>query len=547
MLPPTNLCDMIRSFLPGQTDGHGVAHISDRRDTTPAATVTKEAKQNTDAVENGSETAVHTPGPLPELVQKPPPATLPPAEDGWTEVVRKTRRSEATVTSSRDAQGRAFHNRYRQRDEVESISENILRLEEEKDALSKSLETTRLKSDRLIAGLENKCRQLEALARKFQQELESTRSQLSDATRALDACRLQQQEMAHLLDIRATELRDAQAALSEPDTISHGAVKRMVDQLNAEVYQMSALMSDHFPFGDRRPSLHTERQPAYARICENVGVGIAHAVMTCSHADDSALVQVIIQAYVVERIWWAFQMWSFTVNPGLINELSDLHEKIFLAGAHTQIWSFIRHTDRYITESQSISARWRSLTKRYLNHVSEQQATTNLRTFKDYLATGLVDILVIAGVPLSNEMISSRVHENFGERILSIVSRTLELRKVVGVDITDSEFEILRPHYGGHFHREFMENIEETGSGRRTAKSQDGQPVLCTTEMGLRRHEKKVGEGNGGFIEESVLIKPKVALYSMVEEFARQQWEEAGAPVRETPDGKNPTAVSDSR
>ena len=68
MLPPTNLCDMIRSFLPGQIDGHGVAHISDRRDTTPATTVTKEAKQNTDAVENGSETAVHTPGPLPELV-----------------------------------------------------------------------------------------------------------------------------------------------------------------------------------------------------------------------------------------------------------------------------------------------------------------------------------------------------------------------------------------------------------------------------------------------------------------------------------------------
>ena len=115
------------------------------------------------------------------------------------------------------------------------------------------------------------------------------------------------------------------------------------------------------------------------------------------------------------------------------------------------------------------------------------------------------------------------------------------------MDITDSEFEILRPHYGGCFHREFMENIEETGSGRRTAKSQDGQPVLCTTEIGLRRHGKKVGEGNGGFIEESVLIKPKVALCSMVEEFARQQWEEAGAPVRETPDGKNPTAVSDSR
>ena len=169
------------------------------------------------------------------------------------------------------------------------------------------------------------------------------------------------------------------------------------------------------------------------------------------------------------------------------------------------------------------------MTKRYLYHETEQQAATNLTAFKDYLAAGLVDILVIAGVPSSNEKISSRIQNSFGERISTIVARTLELRKVVGVDITDSELEILRPQYGDCFHREVMEDIEEVGSSRRTVMSQDGQLVLCTTDIGLRKREKK----GGGIIEGSILIKPKVALSSMIAGLAHPQREEVGDPVRE--------------
>lgn len=135
-----------------------------------------------------------------------------------------------------------------------------------------------------------------------------------------------------------------------------------------------------------------------------------------------------------------------------------------------------------------------------------------------------MDILVIAGVEMSTETIKSRVADSFGERISVIVRQTLEIRKVVGENMLSSEFEFLFPSCGRHFRGEWMIDAEGTGSSHgRGNRLPDGQLVLCTTELGLSRHEKTSHDESRNGIESNIIIKAKVMLHSVVEEFLQQQ------------------------
>ncbi|KAI0701305.1 hypothetical protein BC835DRAFT_1253227, partial [Cytidiella melzeri] len=310
--------------------------------------------------------------------------------------------------------------------------------------------------------------------------------------RALDVSRLKQQEMEALLKVRAAELRDAQVSLGKPHSISHGDVQRMVDKLNAEVYQMSALITDQLQFEEKRSSWHFQRsQSAYEHVNCVVGSGLAYAVAICSHGGDPTLAQVTIQAYCVERISWAVQTWSLFTEPS--------HNAVLKTS-----------TQRSSKGPQAISAQWRTLTRRYMR----QQTPTPSPLYAS-LMNGLVDILVLAGVLLPPNEVRSRIRISFGEKASAIVEHAMELRKAVGEEMVSSEFEILCPRYNDPFLSDLVEDAEGQGSPRASGKVLEGEPVLCTTEMGLYRYEKKTANGSRGTVEKKTLIKAQVVLCSM--------------------------------
>ncbi|KAI0086045.1 hypothetical protein BDY19DRAFT_996232 [Irpex rosettiformis] len=559
---------LYKPFLTIGTDTRETPDVSDPDTaiptTMPIGEVQEKVKVAGDVVE------LETTGQVPAC--QPDRAAASSTESNQFEVVKEATRGKALVTTMRVADDKPRNNGGHRREEVEASSKKIQQLEAEKEFLSETLDKARTANEKLrekmsgaaqtsfektakleeekgalskslieakaaceklsgriaeldrtssekTTALENRCREFEARARTAQKDLLSTRKELTETTRAFETCKLEQKKIVELLEIRTAELRAAQASLGSPPSLSHGDIKRMVDHLNAEVFQMSALMADQFPFEDTRTSLHTERcQLAHDRISHMVGSGLAHAVRTCSHGeDDSTLVQIMIQAYIVERIWWICRMWGFSVDPTHASMLDDLHYKIFEK------------------ESQSTSARWRSLTKRYLSDGLDQESI--IAALRDRVVGGIVDALVVAGVQQSVEVIEIKVRESFGERISGVVVKALELRKATGEDMTTSEFVILCAHDGDCFQRESMENTEEMGSSRKgRTQAQEGQPVLCTTELGLCRFERKTTEGAKGEIEKNVLLKAKVALNSMVEEFVRQQQqrqEKAAASSRE--------------
>jgi hypothetical protein len=179
-------------------------------------------------------------------------------------------------------------------------------------------------------------------------------------------------------------------------------------------------------------------------------------------------------------------------------------------------------THRRSPETQTTSARWRTLTRHYLDQVACQRAPIP-NSLYEHLETGLVDILILAAVPFPLDNIRERVRDTFGERISAIVGRALELRKVLGEDMTSSEFEVLCPRYYEQLRDEFMEDTEALSDSHRKQKQAHPELVLCTTELGLYRYERKSKDGEKVELERNVLARAKVLLCSMAEEFSRQR------------------------
>ncbi|KAI0804729.1 hypothetical protein BC629DRAFT_1253321, partial [Irpex lacteus] len=173
------------------------------------------------------------------------------------------------------------------------------------------------------------------------------------------------------------------------------------------------------------------------------------------------------------------------------------------------------------SEDQATSARWRSLVMRYLDPVVDRHAIVTA-TFYDDVIEGIMDVLVVAGVRPAADAMRDKIEEVFGERISAVVLQTVELRKVVGEDMLSSEFEILCPRHSHRFQEEWMEDAEGTGSprdpGHRSRrKHTQNAAVLCTTELGLSRHEKKSTGGPNDNVESRVIITAKVMLSSVVD------------------------------
>lgn len=245
------------------------------------------------------------------------------------------------------------------REETKVLTDRVSQLEAERKYLAESLDVSKAANQRLrevaltardqrktasdmLTAVEERCRQLEAGARKDEQSLLSIRNQLSDATRTLEDSCQKRRETEALLDIRTAELRDAQAALGAPTSHSHGDVQRLVDQLNAEVYQLSALVTDQLPFITKQSIWHGQsHDEEYGQVCSAVGNGLAHALSNCSHDDDPILVQIAVQAYLVERVACIVRAWSLFAEPAYCAVLDRLHTQIFEGGKQTERTRFI--------------------------------------------------------------------------------------------------------------------------------------------------------------------------------------------------------------
>src|SRR6266576_3384838 len=106
-------------------------------------------------------------------------------------------------------------------------------------------------------------------------ELTMLEERLWQSRRELDIVKVKYEQAQELLQTRTAELKAAQAFLTTADKLSNVDVVNLVDALNAEILQVSALVADAFTFGPKNggeEDLNSEDvEEALARATETVG------------------------------------------------------------------------------------------------------------------------------------------------------------------------------------------------------------------------------------------------------------------------------------
>lgn len=159
------------------------------------------------------------------------------------------------------------------------------------------------------------------------------------------------------------------------------------------------------------------------------------------------------------------------------------------------------------TEPQAVSARWRVLSRRYVKLLGTgHDAASNAM---EQLLGAFRNILLICG---AREALPTTNWAGIKEKVEEIIAESLRIQKAIGEDIASSDFQVICPHANTPFAAECMEDVDDCARTR-GKKTLGGTPILCTTELGLRRCEKLAEEkGRPVHVHAVTLMKAKVAL-----------------------------------
>ncbi|KAF9234837.1 hypothetical protein BU15DRAFT_89829 [Melanogaster broomeanus] len=298
---------------------------------------------------------------------------------------------------------------------------------------------------------------------------------LNNLRNELQHSRTTHDELTNLLSTRTRELKDSQAFLTKVDNLSGAEIIALVEALNSEIMQTSAFISDFFDFA--RPTM-------------------AHLLSTVQHGGDPLLVQLALQGATVDFSNWIIATWDYN-GPLAEHPLEKLY---------SDIWA---------TETQAVGGRWRALTRAHARKVAMQKTdlhATMVSQFSDCLVT----VMIAAGCTKSYKDASRDFNQKFGEPISNIVKMASRLNKAMGEEVMSADLWTIYVAAGQKFDGVTMEDFEGQDG------NQDGKTILCATALGLGRSEK-VTRGETFEYKNATLLKPKVALESVVEGLEREE------------------------
>lgn len=156
------------------------------------------------------------------------------------------------------------------------------------------------------------------------------------------------------------------------------------------------------------------------------------------------------------------------------------------------------------TETQAISAKWRTLTRQH----SKSSTTQLSSSVESQLVPILHDILALAGARIDTGRISET---QWSANIRAILDHCIKLRDTIGEQVTSCDYHVAV--FGGEavFDPERMEDeyAGQADTGRRAGPEKS---ILCTTGLGLVSHEKVQDRDDTkqGGIRYAVRLKAKV-------------------------------------
>ncbi|KAI1793700.1 hypothetical protein LXA43DRAFT_1121938 [Ganoderma leucocontextum] len=345
-------------------------------------------------------------------------------------------------------------------------------------------------ADRRVSEAEHRAKSAEADAAQLSRELQQAKGDL--------------QTKAALLETRSAELSDAQAYLTKLDDVPDTEIVQLVGGINSSIYQAAASIADAFRSrfgGQKNMQVSQEAAASLQGLLDN---DLLRALCSLDHADDPFVVQTVLQAAMVSYTGRLCATWDFHVGdpPCLLQE----------------VYHVIRRT-----EQQSVAGRWRALGRTYLKVFRADDADRQ-RVASDALLEHITDILLASGITMPRRDLRIEVERSYANILGDVVLQSYELQSIAGERIISRDLMMVTVNPGEPFDPSRMvdEWADPKGAGRRV----DIYPVLCTTQLGLVREERKATGGAGGEegISKVVLLKPNVVLTSFLQEL----WNEKG-------------------
>ncbi|PCH36677.1 hypothetical protein WOLCODRAFT_82678 [Wolfiporia cocos MD-104 SS10] len=327
-------------------------------------------------------------------------------------------------------------------------------------------------------------------------QLRAVREELEEAHRSnkqqqleLDALRRTHQQTADLLETRTADLRDAQLYLTKTDSVSDAEVLALVEQLNSQIYQAAAQISDSTDFNN------------IERIMPLVGEALVGLLGIVRHQDDPICIQIALQASTVGFACRIIATWAFE---------SDDEQVSF-----SRVYTEMRHN-----ESQGVSGRWRALTRlhtRALLHPGDDMKTHLL----ERLTQHIFDIFAVAGFQVegSSEASCAFLRDNHADRLKTLIESCLRLRQIIGEEVMSGDFETLTVAPGERFDKDHA--TDEFADPKADDSSTTDHRVLCTTAMGLQRVVQTGGTDSERALRPTILLKPAVALETLASELCQ--------------------------
>ncbi|KAG6816741.1 hypothetical protein H0H87_003330 [Tephrocybe sp. NHM501043] len=391
------------------------------------------------------------------------------------EAPSRSRRASVDHTERRDAHDPAlpydsrhmFHDTIPDRRIRSEAERKLSQCMKEKKAVSEKLQITVEKLD----VSERRNQELEEEVKSLMERLKLMKGQLHETES-------RRRRTARLFQDTASELHGTKYFLTKADAASDIDVVDLVDNLNAEIMQTSALMAD--ALGDVAREKEPESTAASnERLFNRRALG--DAMIHCLEVDgkiDPMAIQLALQFCIVETCYVIVESW----RPG--DWRGD--------DALNQIYASLKKT-----VIQPVFGRWRSLARSQTNYQESHAAVYS------YLHRRIKDILSFAGWPLHVQQ-NHEFLSKFKDRIDFIVKLALRLHRTSSESMTSSELRTKVVYPKETFDYALMDEAFPDEMNMSMSEIQVSG-VAGTTDLGLVRSV-------GG--ESRTFRKPKVVLIS---------------------------------
>ena len=141
------------------------------------------------------------------------------------------------------------------------------------------------------------------------------------------------------LESNGEELRSLKTFLTKTDDFSGQHIIQTVHDLNTEILQLAAAVSDEFPLSRRSPGLWKESHCELVR--EAIGDGMLSLLRGGDHEDDPTVVQLAIQAWEVWCCRQVLDAFCAGAPPEVDRFLNDVFHEMQLSGKQSLVPYFL--------------------------------------------------------------------------------------------------------------------------------------------------------------------------------------------------------------